>query len=186
MNFEEKWEAEQAFMTAILEKTTLEKSIKWGAPVYTHKGNNVVSFLGFKNFFSIWFHNGVFLKDPYQVLVNAQEGKTKSMRQWRFSSVLEMDERKILNYIQEAIEIENEGLKIKPDKFKPVAIPNIFSEAFSNDDGLQKSFQKLTPGKQKEYILYIEEAKQEATKLKRLDKVIPMIMEGKGLNDRYK
>ncbi|MBK9630458.1 MAG: YdeI/OmpD-associated family protein [Saprospiraceae bacterium] len=183
---ENKWEKEHAFMASILDKTDLEKSIKWGAPVYTLKGNNVVSYLGFKNFFSVWFYNGVFLKDPYKVLVNAQEGKTKSMRQWRFTSVSEMDERKIMDYIQEAVEIEIEGLKIKPDKFKPAAIPNIFSEIFSKDVELQKSFQKLTPGKQKEYILHIEEAKQEATKLKRLEKVIPMIMEGKGLNDKYK
>ncbi|MBK9270539.1 MAG: YdeI/OmpD-associated family protein [Saprospiraceae bacterium] len=186
MNSKNKWKKEESLMAAILEKTGLEKTIKWGAPVYTYHTKNVVSYSGFKNFFSIWFYNGVFLKDPYMVLVNAQEGKTKSQRQWRFGSISEMDQSKIMEYILEAIEIERKGLKIKPEKFKALPVPDLVSDAFSKDHTLKEAFQKLSPGKQKEYILHIEEAKQEATKLKRLDKIIPMIKNGFGLNDRYK
>ncbi|MGC9352756.1 MAG: YdeI/OmpD-associated family protein [Mariniphaga sp.] len=121
-----------------------------------------------------------------KVLVNAQKGVTKSLRQWRFTSLEEIDEKKILEYIHEAIEIEQKGLKIKPEKFKPAEAPKLLTDALVADEKLDSAFGKLTPGKQKEYILYIKEAKQEATKIKRLEKIKPMILEGVGLNDKYK
>jgi len=179
------WKEELVLITSILDKTPLEKTIKWGTEVFTYKGNNVVSFGGFNNFFSIWFYNGVFLNDKYNVLVNAQEGKTKSLRQWRFTSKNEMDERKILEYIAEAIEVEKKGLKIKPVKFTPVPVPQLLENELKKDKGLKTAFEKFTPGKQKEYSIYINEAKQEATKHKRIEKIKPMIMQGIGLNDKY-
>jgi uncharacterized protein YdeI (YjbR/CyaY-like superfamily) len=164
----------------------LEKTIKWGAEVFTFNGKNVLSYGGFKRYFVLWFYNGVFLTDPYKVLVSAQEGVTKSLRQWRFVSINEIDEKKILEYIQEAIEIEKKGLKLKPEKFKPIGLPKLLSDALAGDRNLHSAFNQLTPGKQKEYIVYINEAKQEATKFKRLDKIRPMILKGVGLNDKYK
>ncbi len=180
------WTKEIAMVGKIISKMPLEKTVKWGAEVFTYNGKNVVSYGGFKNHFTIWFYNGVFLEDKYQVLVNAQEGKTKSLRQWRFTSEKEIDEKKIWEYINEAIEIENKGLKIKPEKFKPVSLPKFLSDRFNADKEFKEYFEKLTPGRQKEYMLYIEEAKQEATKIKRFEKIKPMILEGIGLNDKYK
>ena len=180
------WTEELELVTSIINKLPLEKTIKWGAEVYTYNGKNVVSYGGFKSFFTIWFYNGVFLEDKYNVLVNAQEGKTKSLRQWRFSSISEIDEKKILEYINEAIEIEKKGLKIKPERFVEIPVAEILEKEFKNDKTLKNAFEKLTPGKQKEYIVYINEAKQEATKLKRLEKIKPMISQGIGLNDKYK
>lgn len=164
----------------------MEKSIKWGAEVFTHDGKNIVSYGGFKNYFTIWFYNGVFLKDPYKVLVNAQEGKTKSLRQWRFTSADEIDEKKILEYVNEAIDLEKKGLKIKPAKFKAVPVPELFQNEFEKDKNMKAAFEKLTPGKQKEYNLFIDEAKQEKTKAARIEKIKPMILNGIGLNDKYK
>jgi uncharacterized protein YdeI (YjbR/CyaY-like superfamily) len=186
MEYLDKWSDELNIIAAIIAKTPLEKSIKWGAEVFTYKGSNIVSYSGFKNYFAVWFYNGVFLKDSYKVLVNAQEGKTKSLRQWRFSNIEEIDEKKILEYIYEAIENEENGIKIKPEKFLPVPIPEIFQEYLENDDNLNNAFRKLTPGRQKEYNLYIDEAKQESSKLRRIEKIIPMILSGIGLNDKYK
>lgn len=180
------WTKELEKIAAILNKAPLEKATKWGSDVFTWNGKNVVSYGGFKNYFAIWFYNGVFLKDKYKVLVNAQEGKTKSLRQWRLTSIDGIDEKKILEYVKEAIEVEKKGLKISPEKFTPVAAPALLEDALSKNRQLKTAFGKLTPGRQKEYILYINEAKQEETKIKRLDKVTPMILEGKGLNDRYK
>ncbi len=180
------WHEELEKIAAILNKTSLEIAIKWNAEVYTLKGKNVVSYGGFKNYFTIWFYNGVFLSDPYKVLVNAQEGKTKSLRQWRMTSADEIDEKKILEYVNEAIEIEKKGLKLSPEKFQAVAIPTILQSALDENKVLKNSFESLTQGKQKEYNLYIDEAKQEATKIKRLEKIIPMILDNKGLNDKYK
>lgn len=186
MQNSEQWANEMQLVASIFDKMPLEKVIKWGAEVFTYNGKNVVSYGGFKNYFVIWFYNGVFMKDKYKVLVNAQEGKTKSLRQWRFTSKDEIDEKKILEYIGEAIEIEKKGLKVKPEKFQPVPLPQLLDDEFKKDKLFQTEFEKLTPGKQKEYIVYINEAKQEATKLNRLEKIRPMILQGIGLNDKYK
>lgn len=180
------WSKEIELVASIINKLPLEKAIKWGAEVFTYNGKNVVSYGGFKNFFTIWFYNGVFLEDKYKVLVNAQEGKTKSLRQWRFISIDEIDEKKIIAYINEAIEIEKKGLKISPEKFVEITVSEILEKELKNDKNLKLSFEKLTPGKQKEYIVYINEAKQEATKLKRFEKIKLMILDGIGLNDKYK
>lgn len=181
-----KWTEELEVIASILNKSNLERSIKWDAEVFTYNGVNVVSYGGFKNYFTIWFYNGVFLQDPYKVLVSAQEGKTKSLRQWRFTSKEEIDEKKILEYISEAVEAEKKGLKIKPEKFKPLPVPYLLQEALEREKGLKENFEKLTPGRQKEYIVYIGEAKLEATRINRLEKIKPMIREGVGLNDKYK
>lgn len=181
------WGNELEQVNAILSKLPLNKSVKWGAPVYTYEGKNVVSFGGFKNYFAIWFHNGVFLSDPYAVLVNAQEGKTKSLRQWRFTSADELDEKKILEYGLEAIENEKKGLKVKPARSEPAPPPPaLFAAQLAADPDLNAAFGRLTPGKQKEYIIYIGEAKQDTTRLNRMEKIRPMIIAGKGLNDKYK
>lgn len=186
MNQYELWSNELAILKSIIEKTELTKAIKWGAEIYTFDSRNVVGIGGFKNYFTIWFYNGVFLQDKYKVLVNAQEGKTKSLRQWRFTSANEIDESRILEYLSEAIEVEKKGLRIKPEKFKAIEINNILNEALKNNIDLKTSFNKLTPGKQKEYIIYLNEAKQDKTKQTRLKKIIPMILQGIGLNDKYK
>ncbi len=180
------WTRELEVLASIFSKLPLDKSIKWGAEVFTYNGKNVVSYGGFKNYFTIWFYNGVFLKDQYNVLVNAQEGKTKSLRQWRFNSIEEIDENKIIEYIHEAIEVEKKGLKIQPEKFKPIPVPVLLEDEFEKDKNLKTSFENLTPGKQKEYIVYINEAKQEQTRINRLEKIKPLIYQGKGLNDKYK
>ncbi len=181
-----KWTEELSRIASIIEKAPLEKSIKWGLEVFTLNGQNVISYCGFKNHFAIWFYKGVFMNDPYKVLVNAQKGKTKSLRQWRFSAMEEIDEGKILEYIQEAIEVEKKGLKIKAEKFEPAVMPKLLEEELKKNEALKLAFGQLTPGKQKEYAVYINEAKQEQTKQRRLEKIKPLILLGVGLNDKYK
>lgn len=180
------WTEEQEFIVQILNKLPLEKAVKWGADVYTYNGKNVVSYGGFKNYFAIWFYNGVFLSDPKNVLVNAQEGKTKSLRQWRFTSIGEMDENLIKQYVLEAIEVEKKGLKLAPEKTTELPVSEFLNETFATDENLKIAFEQLTPGRQKEYIEYINEAKQEKTKQSRLEKITPMILQKIGLNDKYK
>ena len=186
MQDNERWAEELKILTSVIRKAPLVQTIKWGSEVFIFEGKNVISYGGFKNYFALWFYNGVFLKDPYGVLVNAQEGKTKSLRQWRFTSMDEIDERRILEYIDAAIRIEQQGLRINSDRFTPVSPPLWLADAFDQDARLKVAFENLTPGRQKEYIEYLGEAKQEATKLKRFDKIKPMILNGLGLNDRYR
>jgi uncharacterized protein YdeI (YjbR/CyaY-like superfamily) len=181
------WTRELKCLAEIISELPLEKTVKWGSDVYTYNGKNVVSFAGFKNHFALWFFKGVFLKDHKKVLINTGEGKTKSLRQWRFTSGEEIDAATIKAYVLEAIEAEKQGLKIKPEKHQPVTtIPLLLSNALKKDAAFNKAFKILTSGKQKEYCLYINEAKQEATKLKRLEKIKPLVLEGKGLYDKYK
>ena len=180
------WTAELNRLAEIISHLPLEKTVKWGSDVYTYNGKNVVSFAGFKNYFALWFFNGVFLKDPKKVLINTGEGKTKSLRQWRFTSNEEIDAPTISAYVLEAIEVEKQGLKIQPEKHQPIPIPSILNKSLKNDGAFGKAFKNLTSGRQKEYCLYINEAKQETTKLKRIEKIKPLVLEGKGLYDKYK
>ncbi|MCD8538520.1 MAG: DUF1801 domain-containing protein, partial [Leadbetterella sp.] len=103
------WKEAVEIMQNIVNRTELEKEFKWGTRVYTYQGKNVVGWGGFRGFFSIWFYNGVFLEDKDQVLITASEGKTKSLRQWRFTDVAQMDEKKITAYVLEAIQTVKDG-----------------------------------------------------------------------------
>ena len=179
------WQRELELLKSILNKTELIETTKWGAPVYTSNNKNIVGLGGFKNYFAIWFFNGVFLKDEKKLLVNAQEGVTKSLRQWRFSSIEELDEELILEYVHEAIQNEKEGKVIKPVK-RELIIPDYFTKMLQNNPELQTAFNKFTPYKQKEFIEYLETAKREETRNSRLEKILPMISEGIGLNDKFR
>lgn len=180
------WKVELDLLAQILNKTPLVVKTKWGAPVYTHNGKNIIAYAGFKNHFSLWFYNGVYLADPYNVLVSAQDGKTKALRQWRFTSGNQIEEKKILQYVKEAIQNSEEGKELKPQKFKPVPVPTLLKSELDANPNFREAFERLTPGKQKEYNLYIDEAKQEKTKLSRIEKIKPLILNGVGLHDKYK
>jgi len=180
----ELWEKEMDFLQSIISKTSLVETTKWGGIVYTYNGKNVVGLGGFKSYVGLWFFNGAFLKDSENVLVSGNEGVTKAQRQWRFNSLEEIDEKKVLTYLLEAIEIEKEGKVHKPEK-----APLIMSEFFQNflsSEKLTNAFEKFNLTKKKEFVEYIDTAKQEKTKLTRLEKIKPMITEGIGLNDKYR
>ncbi len=181
------WKDELETLVSIFRKSELTETIKWGMPTYTLNGKNVAGLGAFKNYVAVWFHQGVFLKDPNRKLINAQEGKTKGMRQWRFQNKTEIDPHVLKAYINEAIENQKKGLEIKPDRKKSATskIPTLLNDALQSH-GLSKDFESLAPYKQKEFIEYIVEAKREATKLKRLDKILPMIKSGIGLSDKYR
>jgi uncharacterized protein YdeI (YjbR/CyaY-like superfamily) len=179
------WEEELLFLKSIIDKTELVETIKWGGPIYVYNKKNVIGIGGFKNYFAIWFLNGVFLKDEKKRLINAQEDKTKSMRQWRFTSKDEVNEKEVLEYIHEAIENEKQGKVIKPSK-KEAIISELLDQEMAKNPALKEAFIKFSPYKQYEFLEYIETAKQEKTKLSRIEKVIPMILANVGLNDKYR
>lgn len=172
-------------LRSILSKTELTEAMKWGIPTYCLANKNVIGIGAFKTYAVIWFFNGVFLEDPENVLINAQEGKTKGMRQWRFESEQDINEDLLLSYINEAIQNQKDGKEIKPEK-KPLVIPEELKEVLASDSQLSEAFEELTLSCKREYAEYIAEAKRAETKLKRLEKITPMIMEKVGLNDKYK
>lgn len=181
------WETELEILKTIISKTELVETNKWGGCVYVLDNKNIVGIGGFKNFFTLWFFNGAYLKDEKKHLVNANEGVTKSLRQWRFTSKDEINEEEILSYIREAINNEKEGKIIKPKKEKEtIIIPELLQKELNSNLQMKDAFFKFSPYKQKEFIEYIETAKREETKLSRIEKIKPMILDGIGLNDKYR
>lgn len=170
----------------ILTSTNLVETIKWGAPCYTINGKNVVGLGAFKSYVGIWFYQGALLKDKHKVLFNAQEEKTKALRQWRFEKESDIDGELILEYVNEAISNQKQNKQIKADRDKPVLIPAELEKAFDSDLELKNAFDAFTKGKQREFADHISEAKQEKTKLSRLAKIIPMIKQNIGLHDKYR
>jgi uncharacterized protein YdeI (YjbR/CyaY-like superfamily) len=184
----------QKLSTGILQKLRaialhhdeLEETIKWGIPCYTLKGKNVLGIAVFKSFTSIWFYQGAELNDPADVLVNAQEGKTKSLRQWRFNNESAFAAELVSKYVSEAIHVMKKGQIDVKSTETPIEIPPLLQASINNETGVKKGFELLTAYKQKEYCEYITGAKRENTQLNRLKKILPMIKSGVGLNDKYR
>lgn len=182
----ETWSSELERLREILHATDLVEDVKWGAPCYTYSGKNAVGMMAFKDYFGLWFHQGALIDDTEGVLVNAQEGKTKALRQWRMSSRKEIKARAIKNYVKQAIDVIEEGREIKPARKTSLRVPTELTQALAKNAKAKTAFGKLTPGRQREYAEYIAEAKRDATKETRLQKILPMIAAGQGLHDKYR
>lgn len=179
------WNEELIVLRNIMLENGLEEHIKWGAPTYSYRGQNVVGIASFKQYFGLWFFQGALINDSKQVLMNAQEEKTKAMRQWRMNNANEIDGKSIGNYISQAKKMVDDGVKIKPEK-KPLEVPIMLKKMLENLPELAKNFDGMGLSKQREFCDYINEAKQQATKERRLDKVLQHIEQNKGLNDKYR
>ena len=184
------WQESLLLLREIFCSTSLQETVKWGMPVYTLNNKNVAGFSTFKSWSmrsGIWFFQGVFLNDPARRLINAQEGTTKGLRQWRFSSANEILSHRetILAYLEEAIENQKAGKEIKPERNKALEIPKELEEALSQNPALKDSFYAMSLSKRREFAEHVGSAKREETRKQRLEKVIPMIQEGIGLNDKY-
>lgn len=184
---EQPYKSEIAVLREIALSTELVETVKWGAPVYTVNNKNVMGIMAFKSHYGLWFFNGVYMSDPENVLENAQEGKTKAMRHWKFYSGDSIDKSLVREYMLEAIENQKRGLELKPERKKSgTSIPELLQNALDSNSELKSNFEGLTPYKQREYCEYIDTAKQEKTKSARLEKILPMIAEGIGMNDKYR
>ena len=180
------WKNELMKLRKIILKSELNEDVKWGLPVYTFQNKNIVGIGAFKSYVGLWFFQGALLKDKGKKLVNAQKGITKALRQWRFDSIDDINEKEILEYIKETIKNQKAGKEIKPVKKLKIKIPKELADIFKKNLNLNKSFNQLAPFKQREYCGFIEEAKREETKNTRLKKIVPMIQKGVGLNDKYR
>lgn len=169
----------------ILLSLPLEETVKWGTPTYVYKKKNVVGIGAFKSYVGLWFFQGALLTDHQKVLVNAQEGVTQAMRQMRFSDASEIDPELIKAYVLESLENVDAGKEIKPKK-KPLVIPEVLQNAMEKNEQLKAAFQEFSLGKQREFADHIGSAKREATQLSRLEKAIPLILNGIGLHDKYR
>jgi len=118
-------------------------------------------------------------------LINAQKGTTRGLRQWRFSSLDEMDHALVRSYVLEAIQNQKEGKEIKPER-KKVNMPDELSDALRQDSQLEDAFRAFTPARRREFMEHIGSAARAETRMRRLEKVVPLIKKGEGLNDKYK
>lgn len=180
------WQDELLTLRRILLATELKETLKWGMPCYTSDGKNIVGMAGFKSYFGLWFHQGVFLSDPAKILVNAQTGKTKALRQWRMTSAEDIKADLIKIYIAESIEHARAGKKIPNAGQRKLILPPQLKTVLKSDKNLLSAFEKFRTAQQCDFADYISSAKQDATKQRRLEKIIPLIQSGVGLNDKYK
>lgn len=181
-----KYSIEMNELRRILLKSGLTETLKWGIPTYCFGKENVVGMCEFKHHFGMWFYQGALLADVPKKLINANEENTKALRQWRMTSLTDIDEKLILEYIFESIENCKLGKKIAPDRDKPVTIPEELRSSLSKNASFGKAFEGLNKTKKREYCEYIESAKRIETKLQRIEKIIPMVISGIGLNDKYR
>ena len=180
----EKWKKEFEKLRIIVLDCGLNEELKWGCPCYAFENSNIVLIHGFKEYCAMLFFKGALLNDANGILIQ-QTKNVQSARQIRFTNVQEIIKmEKILKaYIYEAIEVERAGLKVKLKKTLDFKIPGEFQNKLDKKPVLKKAFHSLTPGRQRAYIFYFSQPKQPKTRESRIEKYIPQILDGKGLND---
>jgi uncharacterized protein YdeI (YjbR/CyaY-like superfamily) len=183
-NENSKWQKEYAKLRKIILSTGLTEQVKWGCPCYTFDNRNIVLIHGFKEYCAILFFKGALLKDTRSILIRQTEN-VQSARQVRFTNVNEIvnAEPAIKAYIYEAIEVEKSGLKVSLKKTSEYSVPEEFQEKLEKDHHLKTAFYALTPGRQRAYLFYFSQPKQSKTRASRIEKSVPAILDGKGLND---
>lgn len=180
----ENWEKEINKLRSIVLDCGLEEDLKWGCPCYTHEGNNIVLIHVFKEYCAILFFKGALLSNTHGLLIQQTEN-VQAARQMRFTNSKEIVklEKTIKASIYEAIEVEKAGLKVKLKKVSEYNMPEEFQKRLSKSKALKMAFEKLTPGRQRGYLLHFSSAKQTKTREARVEKYIPKILEGKGMED---
>lgn len=179
-----KWKEEFNLLREIILDCGLTEDFKWMHPCYTLDDKNIVLIHGFKDYCALLFHKGALLKDPHGILIQ-QTANVQAARQIRFTNVQEIDEMQLIlkTYIVEAIEVEKAGLQVSFKKNTEYIIPEELESKFVEIQGLKAAFEALTPGRQRAYILHFSAPKQSKTRESRVEKYIPQILNGKGLND---
>jgi uncharacterized protein YdeI (YjbR/CyaY-like superfamily) len=183
-NENSKWQKEYAKLRKIILSTGLTEQVKWGCPCYAFDNRNIVLIHGFKEYCAILFFKGALLKDTESILIRQTEN-VQSARQMRFTNVKEIvnAEQAIKAYIYEAIEVEKAGLKVSLKKTSEYSVPEEFRQKLEKDSDLKTAFYALTPGRQRAYLFYFSQPKQSKTRESRIEKSVPAILDGKGLND---
>jgi uncharacterized protein YdeI (YjbR/CyaY-like superfamily) len=181
---EEKWKAELEQLRAIVLNCHLAEELKWGVPCYTFEKSNIVLIHAFKDYCALLFFKGALMKDPDKILIQQTEN-VQAARQVRFTNLKEIESKKevLKQYIYEAAEIEKAGLKVELKKVSEFEIAQEFQVKLDSDPDLKKAFYALTPGRQRAYLLHFSQPKQSKTREGRVEKNIPNILIGKGLND---
>ncbi|MCX6081758.1 MAG: YdeI family protein [Chloroflexi bacterium] len=183
-NKAEKWQEEFEKLRMIILDCQLTEGLKWGVPCYTFQKSNVVLMHGFKEYCALLFVKGALLNDAEGILITQTEN-TQAGRQIRFTGIREIVEMEpiLKAYVYEAIEVEKAGLKVNFKKSTEFKIPEEFQNKLNEIPALKTAFDGLTPGRQRAYYLYFSAPKQSKTRESRIEKCIPQILNGQGLDD---
>jgi uncharacterized protein YdeI (YjbR/CyaY-like superfamily) len=183
-NKAKKWQEEIEKMRAIALDCGLNEELKWGCPCYTFQKNNIVLIHTFKEYCAFLFFKGVLLNDANGILIQQTEN-VQAARQIRFTNIRDIVEMEpiLKAYIYEAIEVDKAGLEVNFKKAEEFTIAEEFQYKLDRIPALKTAFEALTPGRQKGYLLYFSQAKQSKTREARVEKYIPQILDGKGLDD---
>ena len=178
------WQDELQQLRTIILGCGLTEEVKWRVPCYTFEGNNVVFIGRLKESCVLSFVKGVLLKDARRILIQQTEN-SQSVRVVRFKTVREITELEpaLTAYIKEAIEAEKAGLKVPFKTISEFAVPVELQAKLDELPALKAAFGSLTPGRQRAYILHFSSAKQAKTRASRVEKCVPQILNGKGLDD---
>lgn len=178
------WKDEMTLLRSILLETALTETIKWGKPCYTYNDKNIVIIQDFKHHCDLGFFTGALLKDTEKLLEKAGE-HTQSARQLRFANLADIKKKKsiIKSYVKEAIENEKQGVKLVVEEKAGIDEVAELENIFKKNKAFSKAFQALTPGRQRAYLMFFAGAKQSETRISRIEKYIPRIMDGFGIND---
>ena len=181
---EEHWKPEFVKMRAIALNSGLEEGFKWGHPCYALDGSNIVLIHGFKDYCAYLFFKGALMEDPSGILIQQTEN-VQAARQIRFTGIEDIDRlgNALAAYIQNAIAVEKSGARIEMKKTSEFSMPEEFKARIDGDDALKTAFEGLTPGRQRGYLLHFSSAKQAKTREARIEKCMPAILAGKGLDD---
>ena len=179
-----KWQKELELLRRILLGCALEEELKWRVPCYTFQNSNIALLGGFKEYCALMFFKGSLLEDPEGVLIQLTENMQgqRQIRCTHFDEIVKL-EGVIKAYIKEAIEVEKAGLKVKHKQASDYEVVEEFQSKIDEMPELKKAFEALTPGRQKMYLYHFSQAKQSKTRQSRVEKYIPKILEGKGMND---
>lgn len=177
------WQKELTQLRKLVLETKLAEDWKWRAPCYTLDGKNVVMIAAFKNDCVLSFFKGPLLDDPDRLLTAPGEN-SRTFRVVRFTDAKQITKlkSKLKFLIEQAIEVERSGKKIEAQK-GPGELPIELQAKLKDDPKLKKAFERLTPGRQRAYVMHFAAAKQSKTRTARIEKFTPRILDGKGLND---
>jgi uncharacterized protein YdeI (YjbR/CyaY-like superfamily) len=183
-NKESRWQEEYAKLRMIALDCGLTEELKWGCPCYTFQKSNIVLIHGFKEYCAYLFFKGALLNDANGILIQ-QTKDVQAGRQVRFTNVMDILELEpvLKAYIYEAIEVEKAGLKVVHKTTAEYNVPEEFQSKLDRIPALKTAFEALTPGRQRGYLYYFSQPKTSKTREARVEKYIPKILDGKGVDD---
>ena len=160
----------------------VKETLKWSMPSFEYKGI-LCGFAAFKHHatFGFWKHSLLGLGDRVDLGAMGSFGRLQSMKELP-------SDTKIKKLIKEAMRLNDEGITVKRKvsrEKKEIVVPAILLEALARNDKAAETFNNFPPSCKKEYAQWIEEAKTEPTRDKRLATTIEWLSEGKRRNWKY-